>query len=87
VTDNVDDRIQKFSNTGKYIRQWGSVGPGKGQFDHPSGIAVDSKGHVFVVDNINDWILEFSNTGHAMTGWNGSKGGGNITTTSLSSPF
>jgi tripartite motif-containing protein 71 len=71
------------------------VGPGKGLYDHPSGIAVDSKGFVFVVDNINDTIRQFTNTGHAMGEWNGSKGagGGNITTTatdtaiSPSSPF
>jgi tripartite motif-containing protein 71 len=90
VTDNVNDRIQKFSNTGKYIRQWGSVGPGKGLYDHPSGIALDSKGFVFVVDNINDTIRRFTNTGHATGEWNGigsGREGGNITTSSLSSPF
>jgi tripartite motif-containing protein 71 len=91
VADTLNGRIQKFTNTGKYIRQWGSVGPGKGLYDHPSGIAVDSKGFVFVVDNINDTIRQFTNTGHAMGEWNGSKGagGGNITTTAISpsSPF
>jgi hypothetical protein len=70
------------------------VGPGKGLYDHPSGIAVDSKGFVFVIDYIGDMILEFTNTGHAFRGWDGTERGrgegkgGNITTTSsVSSPF
>jgi DNA-binding beta-propeller fold protein YncE len=54
--------------------------------DFPYGIAIDSKGNVFVADTNNDRIQKFSNTGKYIRQW-GRLGGGNITTTSLSSPF
>jgi tripartite motif-containing protein 71 len=81
-----DDHIEKYTNTGKFIRKWGSTGTGKGQFDNPMDIAVDSNGYVFVADTGMDRIQKFSNTGKFIREW-GHVRGGNITTTSLSSPF
>ena len=63
VTDYVNDRIQKFTNTGKFIRKWGSHGSGNGQFDTPIGIAINPNGYVFVADYLNDRIQKFTNTG------------------------
>jgi len=76
VSDFDNDRIQKFSNTGTFIRKWGSTGTGNGQFNHPQGVAVDSSGNVFVVDGNNDRIQKFSNTGTFIRKW-GSTGTGN----------
>jgi tripartite motif-containing protein 71 len=66
-----NDRIQKFSPTGAPLAQWGSPGPGPGQFDNPTGLAVDSKGNVFVVDSGNNRIEELSSTGQFVAQWNG----------------
>jgi tripartite motif-containing protein 71 len=81
------DWIQKFTNNGTFIRKWGGDGTGNGQFDQPGDVAIDSKGNVFVADTQNDRIQKFTNTGKYIRQWSGSGGGGNITTTSLSSPF
>jgi tripartite motif-containing protein 71 len=66
-----NDRIQKFSPTGAPLAQWGSPGPGPGQFDNPTGLAVDAKGNVFVVDSGNNRVEEFSSTGQFMAQWPG----------------
>ena len=48
VTDDGNDRIQKFTSDGKFITTWGSNGRGDGQFSRPEGVAVDSSGNVYV---------------------------------------
>lgn len=48
VVDSGNHRILRFSNTGGYIDQWGSLGSGNGQFNFPVGVAVDTAGNVFV---------------------------------------
>ncbi len=68
----------KFSSTGTFITEWGSRGSGDGQFTTPSGIAVDSKGYVYVSDSAEfsgDRIQKFSSTGTFVTKW-GSSGTG-----------
>jgi hypothetical protein len=80
-----NDRIQKFTNTGTFIREWGDDGTGNGQINGPVGVSIDSKGNVFVADNGNDRIQKFSNTGKFIRKWSGSGGGGNITSLSPSS--
>ncbi|MGH9553353.1 MAG: hypothetical protein ACRD3W_28490, partial [Terriglobales bacterium] len=51
----VRERITDMSKGGK--------GPGKGQFDSPTGIAVDPNGNVLVADTGNGRIEKFSPTG------------------------
>jgi len=46
VADTYNRRIQKFVSTGQFISKWGSSGSGDGQFNYPSGIAIDSSGNV-----------------------------------------
>ncbi len=70
-----NDRIQKFSPTGTPLAQWGQPGPGPGQFDNPTGLAVDAKGNVFVVDSGNNRVEELSPTGRFMAQWQGPPGG------------
>jgi hypothetical protein len=38
------------------ISTWGSSGSGNGQFDSPSGMDLDFKGHLYVVDSGNNRI-------------------------------
>jgi sugar lactone lactonase YvrE len=70
------DRVQEFSPTGAFLRQWGSPGSGNGQFLFPNGIAVDGSGNVWVVDTFNYRVQEFSESG-AYLGQFGSQGTGN----------
>lgn len=60
-----------------YITQWGSPGSEDGQFNGPSGVAVDSAGNAYVVDSGNDQIQKFTSTGTLITkrGSRGSEGG------------
>jgi streptogramin lyase len=57
------ERIEEFSEEGAFIRQFGTKGFGVGQLDEPQGLAVDSKGNVWVADRWNQRIDEFSETG------------------------
>jgi DNA-binding beta-propeller fold protein YncE len=56
----------------QFLLKWGTTGLGNGQFDEPSGIAVDASGNVYVVDRFNDRVQKFSSTGVHMTHWGGS---------------
>jgi DNA-binding beta-propeller fold protein YncE len=49
----------------------GRVGYGPGQFNQPTGLALDSKGNVFVVDSANNRIQELSPTGQFVAQWKG----------------
>ena len=60
MADSGNNRIQKFDRDGKYFTQWGSRGNGNGQFNNPSGIAVDSLGNVYVADSGNNRIQKFA---------------------------
>jgi DNA-binding beta-propeller fold protein YncE len=82
VTDNADfsrpvnHRIQKFRSDGSFIRAWGSFGTGNGQFNCPSGIAIDSSANVYVADRNNNRIQKFTNEGNFIRTW-GTPGTGN----------
>jgi len=68
-------RVQKFDSNGGYITQWGSFGPGAGQFDRPEGVAVDSDHNVYVADSDNNRIQKFDSNGNPLAQW-GSYGSG-----------
>ena len=76
-----NNRIQKFSNTGSFIRKWGSTGSDNGLFQNPQGVAVDPQGHVFVSDTGNHRIQKFSNTGGFIRTWNSTSSGGGTSST------
>jgi len=58
-----NNRIVKFSATGKYLFEWGKKGDGPGEFNIPHCISVDPKGNVFVADRENNRIQVFSSDG------------------------
>ena len=39
-----NNRVVKFSKNGKFIKEWGKLGTGPGDFDQPHALAFDSKG-------------------------------------------
>jgi streptogramin lyase len=65
-------RIQKFTADGQFVTTWGSLGSGDGQFQNPTGIAVDSDYQVYVSDR--NRIQKFTADGQFVTTW-GSTGG------------
>jgi DNA-binding beta-propeller fold protein YncE len=78
VVDSGHNRIQKFTHEGVFIKMWGSMGTGNGQFNFNTegGIAVDTSSNVFVADTYNNRIQKFTSEGAFVTKW-GSLGTGN----------
>jgi DNA-binding beta-propeller fold protein YncE len=68
-------RIQKFTPEGAWVNQWGGQGNGKGSFYMPTGMAMGSDDHIFVVEPYANRIQEFDPDGHFVTQW-GSEGNG-----------
>ncbi|HEY5038661.1 MAG TPA: hypothetical protein VIJ93_06265, partial [bacterium] len=73
VVDGGNNRVQKFTTLGGYLSQLGSSAPatgnGPGQFDGPSGVAVDSSGTVYVADSNNHRIEKFDSSGTYAAQW------------------
>jgi RHS repeat-associated protein len=65
-----------YAPTYERTREFGKEGTGEGDLKKPAGVAVDSKGDVYVADTGNDRIVEFSATGVFMRA-NGHEGTGN----------
>ena len=51
-TGNNNTEIKEY----QFITQWGSLGTEPGQFDGPSGLAVDNEDNIYVTENDNDRI-------------------------------
>lgn len=73
VADFLTDRVTKLSHRGSVLVRWGRAGRGAGQFEAPSGIAVDSAGEVYVADFYNHRIEKFDGEGAFLLAW-GAKG-------------
>ena len=56
---SLNDRVQLFTTDGKYLFGIGGTGKGPGQFARPHGMAVDSKGYLYVADAGNQRIQKF----------------------------
>jgi streptogramin lyase len=66
VADQVNQRIQKFTSDGTFIKSWGiSV--------NPTGIAVDSHDNVYVTVQFSHFIAKFTADGTFIKSW-GSQG-------------
>jgi sugar lactone lactonase YvrE len=79
VTDEAPHRLQKFSLSGERLAKWdssdGRPGWRKGEFNRPSGIAVDAEQHLYVVDTLNHRVQKFRLDGTPVGGW-GHQGAG-----------
>jgi peptidylamidoglycolate lyase len=66
-----NSRVLKFSADGKFLFDWGKKGKASGEFDLPHGIALDTKGNVYVVDRQNARIQIFDDKGKYISEWKG----------------
>ncbi|MGE3403947.1 MAG: 6-bladed beta-propeller [Vicinamibacterales bacterium] len=62
-------RIARFDKNGTFIKSWGTTGAGPGQFSVPHGIAIDSRGRLFVSDRGNNRIQIFDQDGTLLDTW------------------
>ncbi len=71
VLDAGNTRIQRMSNDGNYLSQFGEKGTREGQFDEPVAIAFDKSGYFYVVDSKNHRIQKFDALGKFILQWGG----------------
>jgi streptogramin lyase len=64
VSDSGNARVQAFTPGGRFVRQFGSYGTGKGQFLHPFDLVVDGTGNVYVTDDVTETLAKFSPAGN-----------------------
>lgn len=62
-------RIVKYSKDGTFIRAWGKMGTGPGEFKTPHGLAFDSRGRLFVADRGNLRLQIFDQDGTFLDEW------------------
>ena len=62
-------RVLKFSKDGRFLKEWGKLGSGTGDFDQPHALAMDSRGRLFVGDRSNDRIQIFDQEGKLLDSW------------------
>ncbi len=62
-------RISQFSKDGKFIRTWGKLGSGPGEFKTPHALAFDSRGRLFVADRGNNRVQIFEPDGKFVEAW------------------
>jgi DNA-binding beta-propeller fold protein YncE len=56
--------ILKFTKDGKFIKRWGRLGSGHGEFNVPHTLALDSRGRLYVGDRGNNRIQVFDQDGN-----------------------
>jgi sugar lactone lactonase YvrE len=61
VADNLNSRIQKFTNAGVFVSQIG-----KGRFNYPGNLVTDSSGNVYIVDIYNHRIAKYDSNGQLL---------------------
>jgi sugar lactone lactonase YvrE/mannose-6-phosphate isomerase-like protein (cupin superfamily) len=66
---SLNNRVVKFTRTGKFVKEWGTKGSGPGEMSEPHTIAMDSRGRLFVGDRENNRIQIFDQDGTFLDEW------------------
>lgn len=66
---NTVARIVKFDRNGNFLKSWGQIGTRPGEFRTPHGLAMDSRGRLFVADRGNVRIQIFDQEGNFLDQW------------------
>ena len=64
-----NNRVVKFTKDGRYVKEWGRKGSGRGELSEPHTIAMDSRGRLFVGDRENNRIQIFDQDGNVLDEW------------------
>ena len=64
-----NNRVVRFSKNGRFIKEWGRKGSGRGELSEPHTIAIDSRGRLFVGDRENNRIEIFDQDGGYIAEW------------------
>jgi DNA-binding beta-propeller fold protein YncE len=64
-----NNRVVRFTKDGKYVKEWGKKGSGRGEMSEPHTIAIDSRGRLFVGDRENNRIVIFDQDGRVLDEW------------------
>jgi sugar lactone lactonase YvrE len=64
-----NNRVVRFTRDGKFVKEWGKKGSGRGELSEPHTIAMDSRGRLFVGDRENNRIQIFDQDGHYLAEW------------------
>lgn len=62
-------RIVHFDKEGRFVKSWGRLGVGPGEFSIPHAIVMDSKGRLYVADRNNARIQVFDTEGKFLEQW------------------
>jgi sugar lactone lactonase YvrE len=62
-------RISQFSSDGKFIKSWGRLGSGPGEFKTPHALAFDAAGRLYVADRGNNRVQIFDQDFKFVTEW------------------
>jgi sugar lactone lactonase YvrE len=62
-------RIVHFDAKGKFVKAWGKLGTGPGEFSLPHGICRDSQGRLYVADRNNARVQVFTADGKFLDEW------------------
>jgi hypothetical protein len=65
----VNSRVVHYDKNGKFVKAWGKLGVAPGEFSLPHGIAMDSRGRLYVVDRNNGRVQVFEQSGKHITEW------------------
>jgi DNA-binding beta-propeller fold protein YncE len=64
-----NNRVAKFTREGRFVKEWGRKGSGRGELSEPHTIAMDSRGRLFVGDRENNRIQIFDQDGRVLDEW------------------
>ena len=64
-----NNRVVRFTRDGKFVKEWGRKGSGRGELSEPHTIAMDSRGRLFVGDRENNRIQIFDQDGTVLDEW------------------
>lgn len=62
-------RISRFSKDGIFVKSWGTLGSGPGEFKTPHALAFDARGRLFVADRGNNRVQIFDQEGKYLDAW------------------
>lgn len=63
ILNDLNHRVQIFSESGKFLRTFGSYGTHQNEFRNPHGICTDAKDNIFVADRDNNRVSIFDSEG------------------------